>query len=457
MGEPIRIFDVVGILGLDPRPGSQIASTSSSVNFKCPICNHKGYTLNVNCQKDTFKCPKCNSKGGAVALYSLVRFNEPYQKGSARAKETIAQLRQELYGDSTPTGPRRHVRSTTPAAPVIRQASDEEKNAVYNALLDLEPFKLTPEHRDHLRSRGLSDAVIDRNQYRSIPDSPYQHPRFSKETEAAIQNLPVKVSKSAIALGLMTVAALKEKGFTDFTGIPGFFKVGKHWCFYLVKGILIPTRNERGQIVCFQVRRQGSGLRYMTLSNKMLPGSVQDGISKCHVVSSSRVGGDLTCSTRIMLTEGPLKADVIAALSNEPVLVLAIQGVNVTSCLKPILDWLKASGVRTIYNCLDMDRITNLNVRAGSLALRELMAANGFLFPAMVWDDETAIKKLQELKDLAIVNQVPLPIKTGNPFTYLCSLCVALEEAGIQHTEKSNYWPSRSKGYDDWLYFIRSH
>lgn len=190
----------------------------------------------------------------------------------------------------------------------------------------------------------------------------------------------------------------------------------------------------------------------MTLNNKCLPCSVQDGIARCHVVTNLRKNDPRPY--RVLLTEGPLKADVIAALSKEAVIVLAIQGIQNTSCLTPIFGWLKRLNVQTVYNCLDMDRITNSNVRSGSVRLCAQMRENGFAFPAMVWDEESAVAKVLELRQIAVQNGVLLPPKTGNPFTYLCNLCIALENAGITHSEKPNYWPERSKGYDDWLRYL---
>ena len=446
MATRTAIIDVVRILNLEPKPGAMISENATSVNFKCPICGHKGYTLNVNFSKDAFKCPKCGTKGGAVALYSQVRFGEDYSPRTPRAKEITKALYGELHGE--PEEQKKGPKIARALSPVIAPAADDKKDAVYRAIMTLPYFKLLPEHQANLLRRGLKEKHM--NRYRSIPDMSGTKVRFNDEIAEAAKKLPVQVLPEMLFLGLKTVRDLKSLGFEDFTGIPGFFKLGSRWCLYLTPGILIPTQNEKGQIVCFQVRKDSGKLRYMTLSNKSLPGTVQDGISRCHVIKN-RTQIDME-NCRVYLTEGPLKADVIAALTKDPVVILAIQGINNTSCLEPVLKWLKKEKVKVIYNCLDMDRITNKNVRSGSVALRNLIQSAGFSFPSMVWDYDSALQKFEEFKELALSNGVELPEKTGNLFVSLCNLCIALEAKKIDHSKK-HYWPDRSKGFDDWLLY----
>lgn len=449
MGEPIHIYDVVAALGLEARPGVQITPGLRQASFKCPVCQHRGYTMSVSFEKDVFVCPKCWSKGGATRLYALVRFGEDYSPKSERGKEIVIAMKKELgIDDGKKTLPRMQQQQQFLPA-VAEPASDDRRDRVYRAIMAMPELALSPEHREHLLKRGLRPEHMGR--YRTIP-AKYVYFRLSPEVDAAIKQAPVKLNRDDVGLGLLIASRLQQQGIGDFAGVPGFFKIAGQWCFYVTPGILIPTRNQKGQIVCFQVRKQHGSLRYMTLNNKCLPCSVQDGIARCHVVTNLRKNDPRPY--RVLLTEGPLKADVIAALSKEAVIVLAIQGIQNTSCLTPIFGWLKRLNVQTVYNCLDMDRITNSNVRSGSVRLCAQMRENGFAFPAMVWDEESAVAKVLELRQIAVQNGVLLPPKTGNPFTYLCNLCIALENAGITHSEKPNYWPERSKGYDDWLRYL---
>ncbi|MBQ1735988.1 MAG: hypothetical protein II038_14170 [Lachnospiraceae bacterium] len=445
----IPILEVVKLLNMEPRPGAVLSSLTTSANFRCPLCGHKGYTLNVNFSKDAFKCPKCGTKGGAVALYAAVRFGEPYTPRTSRAKEITTALYEELNGSEQEIQHKR-IRPAQPLPLVIPPAPDSMKNAVYSAIMDLPYLKLSAKHQENLLKRGIS---LNRLQnYRTIPANWNGSVVTAPDFEEKLRGLPVRVPKEMALLGLRVIQDLQAAGFSDFKGIPGMFKIGSQWCFYMTPGMLIPTKNEKRQIVCFQIRKDYGSLRYMTLSNKLLPSSVQDGIARYHVTSNLKKGQK---EFKVLLTEGPLKADVIASLSRDPVVVIAIQGINVTSCLDPILEWLKSNDVKKIYCCLDMDRITNKNVRSGSVALRKLLMSRGFKFPAMCWDQDTAIAKIEEMKMLALEHDIPLPPKTGNAYTYLASLCISLEEHEIEHSKKHDYWPDRSKGYDDWLLTLR--
>lgn len=446
----IPILEVVQLLNMEPRPGAVLSSMTTSANFRCPLCGHKGYTLNVNFSKDAFKCPKCGTKGGAVALYAAVRFGETYSPRTTRAKEITTALYEELNGGEQEIQHKR-IRPASPLPVVIPPAPDTVRDAVYRTIMELPYLKLSSHHQENLVKRGISTNRLQN--YRTIPNW-NALPRFAPDLEVQIQKLPVQIPRNMLLLGIMVVQDLKKRGFTDvdFKGIPGFFKIGAQWCFYMTPGMMIPTKNEKRQIVCFQIRKDYGSLRYMTLSNKLLPSSVQDGIARCHVTTNLKQGQK---EFKVLLTEGPLKADVIASLSPDPVVVIAIQGINVTSCLDPILAWLQSNNVKEIYCCLDMDRITNKNVRSGSVALRKLLQARGFKFPAMCWDQEAAIEKIEEMKMLALEHNIALPERTGNAFTYLAALCIALEEHEIEHSKKHDYWPDRSKGYDDWLLTLR--
>lgn len=464
MGGPISIYDVVRVLGLEPRPGALVAPDSRQASFVCPMCERlqqrKGYSLSVNFQKDTFICPKCWNKGGATSLYSLVRFGEKYQKGTSRAKEIISAMRAEINGKLSYTAVTGNYIPHTPQADI---APDEKLDRVYRTLFSLPRLALSDKHRENLRKRGLSDAAIDFAGFRTMPAT--FSGKLSAGIKELIKTLPVPLSEQQVAVGGIIVWDLQDRGINDFTGVPGFFKLGGFWIMYTTPGIMIPTKNEKGQIVSVQVRRDSGDIRYMTLSNKSLPCHVQSGISRAHVVGNFDFHNvaNLRAPFAVLLTEGPLKADVIAHLWNryredsmrilpDNIIIVAIQGVKNTACLDPILAWLRSINVHTIYNALDMDRITNKNVRSGSIEVQRLLKEKGFAFPALCWGYETTKMKRILLKQHALRACIPLPERTGNPYKSMAMLCEALENVGINHSMKGDYWPSCSKGLDDWLH-----
>lgn len=463
MGSPISIYDVVRILGLDPRPGALVAPTSRQASFKCPMCQHRGYTLSINFQKDAFVCPKCKNKGGATNLYALVRFGEQYQRGTHRAAEIISSLRDEIDGKLAASAiSHNYIPQELPSD----IAPAEKLDRIYRALLSLPRLALSQCHRNNLRNRGLSDAFIDAAGFRTMPDNCEYTDKLSAKIKELASKLPYPVSYEQLALGGIIVKELNRLGLYDFKGVPGFYRLGKNWVLYTTPGIIIPTMDHQRHIVSLQIRKDKGELRYMTLSNKSLPEHVQTGISRAHVVGNFNFHEPaVLASTQfaVLLTEGPLKADVIVHLWKQyrdptmrsmpdNIIVVAIQGINITSCLTPVMAWLKSINVQTIYNCLDMDRITNPNVRSGSAVLRKLLNKNGFRVLCLCWGWDTAAEKRKHLKYLATINAVPLPQNTGNPYISFALLCAALEEKGICHSAKGNYWPDCSKGLDDWLH-----
>ena len=85
-----------------------------------------------------------------------------------------------------------------------------------------------------------------------------------------------------------------------------------------------------------------------------------------------------------VITEGPLKADVLHALTG--LTVISVPGVNTLSHLKTTLEEMKSRGLCEIKTAFDMDMMTNHNVRNGFLNLMELLDSMDFKFGTYVWD-----------------------------------------------------------------------
>ena len=208
MGEKIHIYDVVQVLGLQPRPGMSVTPGMREGKFLCEICKRRSdkparYTLNVNFEKDVFVCWKCHSGGGAVPLYSLVKFNETYHGGTKRGYEILESLKKELgIDDGKKTLPRMQQQQFLPAA--AEPASDDRRDRVYRAIMAMPELALSPEHREHLLKRGLRPEHMGR--YRTIP-AKYVYFRLSPEVDAAIKQAPVKTP------------ATGNRGFRRSTGI----------------------------------------------------------------------------------------------------------------------------------------------------------------------------------------------------------------------------------------------
>lgn len=86
----------------------------------------------------------------------------------------------------------------------------------------------------------------------------------------------------------------------------------------------------------------------------------------------------------LVLTEGPMKADVINALTG--MTVLAVPGVNTLTQLEITLTELRREGLVEIKTAFDMDFAVNHHVQNGYNSLLELLGNMGFRYGTYLWD-----------------------------------------------------------------------
>jgi hypothetical protein len=139
-----------------------------------------------------------------------------------------------------------------PAAGVSPPSTEPERadavtlHEVYSAFLAR--LTLNKAHRENLRKRGLSEAVINRNGYKTLPID----------------------GRTRIA------AALYRRFGKKLLTAPGFaVRVGRTGLHYLTvcgsAGILIPVRDLAGRIIALKIRRDGKDgdyPRYSYMSSK---------------------------------------------------------------------------------------------------------------------------------------------------------------------------------------------
>ena len=89
---------------------------------------------------------------------------------------------------------------------------------------------------------------------------------------------------------------------------------------------------------------------------------------------------------KIILIEGPLKAEVVYNLTGHS--VLAVPGVNALLQLEKTLTLLRESGVKRITTAFDMDFLRNFHVQKGYSDLVELLQKLGFIYSTMLWDPD---------------------------------------------------------------------
>ena len=122
---------------------------------------------------------------------------------------------------------------------------------------------------------------------------------------------------------------LLDQGCYYLAGVPGFFRTEDgNWALTgLPRGILIPVRNVCGQIQGLQLRKDNSVKRKFRWVSSM------GGKDGCGAECWTHLAGPAT--ETLILTEGPMKADVIHALTG--LSVLAVPGVNGLSQLSETL------------------------------------------------------------------------------------------------------------------------
>ncbi len=307
-----------------------------SFNISCPVCDtdNKHKHLNINLRKNTFRCPRCGDvQGGVLDLYALYA---DCSRGSA-----YKAISNSLgISPKKSSKPKRIEIKECALAPVI------QRDKVYRALLSLLP--LTQEHIRNLQNRGLDDEQIACFGFKSaIPEQMHD-------------------------LG----AVLYIRGYS-LEGVPGFYVNAGTWSFRCdYAGILIPVMDLDGCIQGLQLRLDSKEKRKFRWISS---GGMNQGTqahSFPHFIGNQ--------SDSIILTEGPMKGDIIHALSR--MTVLAVPGVNCLSLLEPVLQELRLRGTIRVKTAFDMDFLSNPHVQNGYDQMCELLEKTGFSYRTYTWD-----------------------------------------------------------------------
>ena len=327
--ESYSISDVIRLLGLPPAPAGRL-----SYYIPCPCCDSgRDRHMNINLQKDVFRCPRCGEAGGIFDLYSLYT-------GTPRAQVKAA-LAEKL-------GAGFHSSYVPPELEDCPLTDVATRHTTYSALLNL--LTLSQDHRENLLSRGLSEEEISRLRYRTTP-----------------------------VMGHAAIAKQLQDQGCYLAGVPGFFRTEDgNWALTgLPRGILIPVRNVCGQIQGLQLRKDNSVKRKFRWVSSM---GEKDG---CGAECWTHLAGAATDT--LILTEGPMKADVIHALTG--LSVLAVPGVNGLSQLsETLLDLQHNHGLDSIKTAFDMDYTSNYHVQTGYAALYALLDKLDLTYSTYLWD-----------------------------------------------------------------------
>jgi len=238
--------------------------------------------------------------------------------------------------------------------PALERAPADALDAAYRALTDR--CALSSVHRGALRARGLSDAHIERAGYASLEVS----------GRAALARAMVDAVGEELARRVPGYV-VRERDGRSWPSVAGW------------PGLLVPCRDERGRILGLQVRRDepGDGPRYVWLSSRSQGGASASTFAHVPIVRPDARRDE------VIVTEGPLKADVVTALDGR--LCIAVPGVSAWARALDVLEVLRP---RSVLVAFDADLRTNPAVKAAHDSLCAALAARSIAAASLQWPAE---------------------------------------------------------------------
>lgn len=357
--------------------GEKVAANKREVYITCPFCGGKRFSFNT--VKGIGHCWACEQTADSAKYYATANNLSLYE-----ARKEIEE-RLGIKPSSTFTNIPPRIVYNTKVTNEAQRAYDDVLDRTYRAFLS--ELTLSEKNRAMLIARGMSDTEICARDYKTFPSM----------SEVNYFNL----CKKLIADGCV------------LEGVPGFYMYKGAWTFVqLTKGIIMPRKNIKDQIVGLQIRKDDDLRSYIE--------ELGDYEAKCAWFSSKNresgcgatAGVHYACDFRydattckwvpvfddgFVLTEGIMKGDIVHHLQNN-LPVLCVPGVHATEGLKKELEMLKNMGLKTILLCYDMDYRTNPNVKKALEKTKEIIESFGLKCKAMQW--ETKIMVNGEEKDL---------------------------------------------------------
>lgn len=326
MYKEFKIYDVATLLQLQFVKSFK---NGLSIDYVCPFCGHK--VLNINIAKDRFRCNACGVKGNSLTLYAQVA-----GVSNSEAYATLCNSNLPNTQDSTS-----YVKDIPKARP--RYVPDKE----LRSLLDL--LGLSEAHRANLIKRGLTDEMIKKYGFKSVP----------------------LIGQSAILQNLQNNGINVEKMPGVYKGISGEYELN-----VVKSGILVPSYfgSTNGKLRGVQIRfDEAKKRKYLWLSatNK---GGCESGSPLTYIIGDKR-------PDFLFITEGILKAIIFRELTGFS--VVGIPGVNNQSEIPKIL---KSTSAKYVFNLFDMDYLKNEHVKKAEEKLRKTVREANIKYARLLWD-----------------------------------------------------------------------
>lgn len=385
--EKIREMDISQIVQMR----IPLTQNGSSYFGICPFHNDTSLgSFVVTPSKGIFKCFSCGTGGDAIKFIALYD-NINYYEAAVRIAISI-KLISKSEGEKLLS--RKISKQEIYSLEKIYSDIDKEKNVkkldinkinyIYhyfkmgNSLLKDGSKKLSDEHYNYLRNRGISDEDIQKSEYFTMPSMKIMP---TLEGIAKIINL-------------------------NFTNVPGFYynKTKNRVEFTEHKGIGIPIRNAIGKIVGIQIRRDEVAKgkqRYVwfsssfadtkdNLSGGSSPGAPLDVVTPEKIEVYQEVS-DYQCSNTLFITEGHFKASKLAEKYNA--VSISVQGVGnyngIHETIKDISERYKHR-ITNIYIAYDADMVFNIQVFKHAMKMYTTLKKifPKFKYSFIIWDIE---------------------------------------------------------------------
>lgn len=374
-------------------PNAKRYKAASGFNIDCPFCGRKR-KLNINVQKGVWACPACGEGGGFLTLHSKLHGHENDKKWASRDLYTkIAKLSKEQIKALENNSEIIEIESKD--EPISKAYDLKTRNKIFHSFLNHLPISESFYKELSSEKRGnLNLDLIKKLGYRS-----YSNKEFNSKYGS------VNAAEFAVieALG-MPAKNLEDSpkiygNYFERTGsqVPGFTVKNHRIVAQDVKGCsFLPVRSRHGEISYLQTKfpplspsvSQKEKEKYKKYGRYMSYGKYgcsTSGLESIHYTYKMNYNSETT-PEEVWLTEGILKSDIAATLSNKP--FIALVGISVYSQLPEELKYLKEHGTKSIVVATDMDYINNPSVAKSLKKIISMIKDSGLTCKVASWNSE---------------------------------------------------------------------
>lgn len=359
---PYSMVDVLQMCGMP--------TNRTELRVKCPFCNSTGKNLGINTSNGKFHCFSCGiSDRGPTKFYAYYR--------NITTKEAHADIMDYLNLDTKDITdrPERIIYSQEPV--INADIADESvRNNTYMYLLSI--LNLNEVDKNELLSRGFELTDILELGYKTYP--------YAGETDFC--NDYMEIPKKLRVMGCTV------------EGVPGFYlsKKGNWMLCKKPHGIIMQCKGFNNNIKSLQIRLRNEYIteeddgkcRWFSTPNSNMGCKMEGNI---HYAMDFEWLRDEKCFKPILkdgsiaFTEGYMKADLLHLFTGRQ--VMAVPGVEVLNELPRELEKCKERGFTKIYDCYDMDYLTNPNVQRGLVKMKDIVKEAGLEYERINWDIKT--------------------------------------------------------------------